>query len=497
MQAKPDHNVRLAHLCRSISATAVSAVLVCVAARVTAQQSEEGPDAPLASEVDTPRPETDAPLAAGSSDAHALDAGTLGARITNLESEMAELTAKKEEDELARLVAEAESEAKAPDEGEKPEERTFLWGALALQKLNPEISISGDFVAGLIIDEDTRFYAGADDRSRFVLREAGLHLQHVLDPFSMFKSAINFIPEPEPEVELEEMYLTWFGIVPSLSLSVGRFRQNFGIINRWHEHDLDQVEYPLAMELVLGEGGLCQTGINIKWFMPPLVAHANELTIDVTNASNGTLLAGEFFSVPAVMAHLKNYYDLSDSTYLEVGLSGLWGFNNRRGYVDESDRIQDEPWRHTVVGGIDLTVHWSPLQQAKYHSFTWRSEGYLVRKQTSDNPTDVALGVAEPDGRRTAWGAYSYVEYQLATSWFAGVRCDLMLPTIRVENELTWDAAPYVTFWQSEFVYLRLEYRHVERLPFTTPDGFPASRRDDRVMLQIDWAAGPHKHEKY
>jgi hypothetical protein len=120
-----------------------------------------------------------------------------------------------------------------------------------------------------------------------------------------------------------------------------------------------------------------------------------------------------------------------------------------------------------------------------------------VHKQTADNPTDVALGIAEPDGRRTAWGAYSYVEYQLATRWFAGVRGDLALPTIRVENELTWDAAPYVTFWQSEFVYLRLEYRHAERLPFIPPDGFPSSRRDDRVMLQIDWAAGPHKHEKY
>ena len=43
------------------------------------------------------------------------------------------------------------AESKAPEEEARPEEREFLWGALALQKLNPEISISGDIVAGIII----------------------------------------------------------------------------------------------------------------------------------------------------------------------------------------------------------------------------------------------------------------------------------------------------------------------------------------------------------
>ena len=71
--------------------------------------------------------------------------------IQKLENEIAQISAKREEEELAQLIAEADAEAKAPESETKPEERTFLWGALALQKLNPEISVSGDFVAGLII----------------------------------------------------------------------------------------------------------------------------------------------------------------------------------------------------------------------------------------------------------------------------------------------------------------------------------------------------------
>lgn len=418
------------------------------------------------------------------------------ARIEKLEAQVAELTAQAEEDELQAIIAEAEAEAKAPEDEDKPEEREFLWGALALQKLNPEISVSGDVLLGVIIDR-TKFYAGVDDRSQFALREVGFQIQHVLDPYSMFKAAINFYPEPTPGVQVEEVYMTWFGILPSLSLTVGRFRQNFGIINRWHGHDLDQTNYPLAMTGTLGDNGLNQTGFVLKWFMPPIVAHANELTIEITNGENETLFAGEFFSIPTAMAHLKNYYDLSEDTYLELGLSGIWGMNNKRGFIDTTDRLADEDWRQTIAAGADLTIHWSPAERAKYTSFTWRTEGYFVRKETTDDLEDIATGWAESDRERISWGAFSYLDYQLGASWYIGVRGDIVLPTVRVNDRLAWDVVPYVTFWQSEFVYLRLEYQYGARLPFTRPDGTLGRRTDNRVMLQIDFAAGPHKHKKY
>ena len=46
--------------------------------------------------------------------------------------------------------------------------------------------------------------------------------------------------------------------------------------------------------------------------------HANELTIELVDGSNETLYSGKYFSVPSTLLHLKNYYDLSPSTYLEL-----------------------------------------------------------------------------------------------------------------------------------------------------------------------------------
>jgi hypothetical protein len=409
-------------------------------------------------------------------------------RVKQLEEKIEQFSGQMEQSELEKLVLEAETEAKAPEEEIRPEEREFLWGALALQKLNPEISISGDIVAGLVI-EGTKFYGGDGDRGGMPLREVSITVQHVLDPYSTFKGAINFTPWPNEAASVEEFYITWFGIVPSLSFTVGRFRHNFGVINRWHEHDLDQVNYPLAMNLVLGEDGLGQTGASIKWFMPPLWAHANELTLEIADGENDTLFAGEFFTVPTAMLHLKSYYDLSESTYLELGLTGMFGFNNRRGYLpDGATELEDEDWRKTIAAGANLTIYWSPPQQAKYRSLTWRSEFYYVNKE---------MPVGGPDEVQHSWGFYSYVDYQLATRWFCGVRYDLALPTIRDNDDLAWDVVPYITFWQSEFVYLRLEYSHGEKIPYIQPDGTLARQADNRILFQIDFAAGPHKHEKY
>lgn len=423
----------------------------------------------------------------------------LEGRIAKMEEQLSAMAARAEEDELEAIIAEAEAEAEAPVEDESPENREFLWGALALQKLNPEISVSADFLAGLIIDraKDPRFYAGADDRSNAVIREVGFQIQHVLDPYSNFKAAINFFPEPDPGVEVEEIYITWFGFIPSVSMSVGRFRQNLGQVNRWHGHDLDQTDYPLAMTAVLGDGGIAGTGLAFKWFMPPLWASANELSVEIATGENDVLFAGEFVSVPTVMGHLKNYWDVNDATYLELGLSGMWGMNTRRGYIEDG-LLKNEPWRQTLVAAADLTLNWNPPKRAKYRSFTWRTEGYFVKREMPDTEAGAPMvGMWDPDGERISWGAYTYFDVQLHERVFMGVRGDVALPTIRQTDEIAWDVVPYLTFWQSEFVYIRLEYQHGAKIPHELPSGNLGLRTDDRVMLQIDWAAGPHKHEKY
>jgi hypothetical protein len=406
-------------------------------------------------------------------------------RLELLEKKQAALTARMEADAVERMVQDAQNEARATDEERKPEEREFLAGGLALQKLNPELTFCGDMLAGLILD-GRKFYAGESDRSGIPVRAVGLHFQHVLDPYSMFKSAFHI--SPAHGFHTEEVYISWFGIVPSMSFTVGRFRQSFGILNRWHAHDLDQTDYPLALTQVLGDEGLIGDGLVVKWLMPSLLAHVNELTLEVVNGTNEMLFSGEHFTVPSTLLHLKNYYDLSPNTYLELGLTGMFGFNNQRGVPADDGTLVDEPWRKTYVGGADLTLFWSPLAQARYRSFLWRSEFYYANKE---------LPASEPRTSQVAWGAYSYLQYQLSVRWFLGVRGDVAVPTVRANDDVAWDVVPYLTVWQSEFVYLRFEYRHGQRIPYLTSDGGLGRRTDNRVLLQIDFAAGPHKHEKY
>ncbi|MBW2699233.1 MAG: hypothetical protein JRF33_00305 [Deltaproteobacteria bacterium] len=398
-------------------------------------------------------------------------------RIEKLETSLQAISEQREEEELEKLRQSALSEAATAEEEKGLDEKTYIMASRSLQALNPEISVSGDFLAQLVIDDDSVFYRGANDRSGMPLRAMGLTFQSTLDPFSFTKMALDL--SPDGELWLEELFITWTGVLPQLNITLGRFRQLLGVVNRWHEHDLDQTYYPLALDVLLGEGGLDQSGVSFQWLMPSLWADTNELVVQVTNGSNEALFAGDFFSVPSVLAHLKSYWDLNESTYLELGLSGLFGFGNRRGIEDEAapGRLLNEPWRKTYMGGADLTLYWQPLRRARYHSVTWRSEGFYVAKE---NPL-------EAGNYEQGWGAYSYLQYQLAETWFVGLRGDLA-QAVGDSDRMLWQVVPYVTVWQSEFVYLRLEVRHGE------PD---ALGHDTRVLFQVNWAAGPHKHEKY
>jgi hypothetical protein len=63
---------------------------------------------------------------------------------------------------------------------------------------------------------------------------------------------------------------------------------------------------------------------------------------------------------------------------------------------------------------------------------------------------------------------------------------------LAVPDRHTWAIVPSLTWWQSEWVYLRLEWQH-QRDALDT--GATAAR--DRILLQTVWAIGPHKHETY
>lgn len=391
-----------------------------------------------------------------------------------------ELEKQNEALELERLRNAAEAEAasagevvRQADEQTKLEERTFRGGERALQALNPELSVVGDAFAKIIAND--KGYLSETDRTAFVYRMVGIHFQSDLDPFSFTKITAGLTPAG---IGLGEAYITWTSVLPGLSFTMGKFRQDFGVVNRWHLPGLDQYDFPVALRTTFGDEGLNQTGMSLDWLMPPLWADANQLILQVTNGENGQLFAGKHFSIPSALLRLKSYHDLSESTYFELGLTGMLGWNNARGKPsDESTELQNEDWRSSVVGGADWTVSWEPLAAAKYRSVLARGELYVARKQTDDEPLH-------------ALGLYQYLEVKVHQQWTVGARFDWAAPLQPdLRDDQIWGVLPYVTWWQSPWVRLRLHYGtyHDDRL--TEPDR--------RVIFQVTAAAGPHKHERY
>ncbi|UCH35459.1 MAG: hypothetical protein JSV65_03670 [Armatimonadota bacterium] len=410
------------------------------------------------------------------------------AQIEALEAKL-EGKAPEEEDLTAlRRAAEAEA-AEAPPERE-PEEVTFRSGALGLQALNPEISATGDFLGTLSHPED------AATRSDFELRTLEVAFESYLDPYSRLKAIVEFNNEG---AELGEAYFDRYGVGRDLNLTLGKFRQQFGVVNRWHKHGLDQVDFPLALRHIFGPGGLNQTGLSLDWSLPAAGNVAQDLTLQVTDGENPLVFGGNTRNIPSALLHYKNYRDLSKDTYLEFGLTGLVGRNDEWPVQPPGGELASHKrnlW--TTVLGADLTLLWEPTERMRYRNWLWRTEAYWLDRD-----------ILAPDGSGqdtlNAWGAYSYFQTKLNRTTEVGLRADYFEPDTKSYADIPgaslaphavtgadanrWMIAPYVTWSQSPWVHYRLEYNH--------EDGSGTGPADDRLLLQAIFSAGPHKHERY
>jgi hypothetical protein len=318
--------------------------------------------------------------------------------------------------ESLRELAKAEASKERTEK--KTEEKVFKSGSLGLQALNPEISVTGDFL----------FWSGKDRTSEhdndFNFRNLGVHTESWLDPYTRFKGALEF---HEDDTELGEAYVTLYNISDDLNLTLGKFRQQFGVVNRWHKHGLDQVDFPLALRKIFGEGGLNQSGLSLDWLMPTAGDVSQQLTFQLTDGSNDRLFGQNRRNRPSFLAHYKNYRDISKDTYLEWGLTGLMGWNNRwelAGDTEQSDSMI------TTAFGADISILWEPTERMRYRNVEWHSELYLLNKR-----------LLAPDNSGTdninVWGLYSYLQSKVSRTIEVGVRGDYYVPDTKSYAEIS------------------------------------------------------------
>jgi len=349
------------------------------------------------------------------------------------------------------------------------------------QNLMLDIGIIGDSLANVTwpersIDEGRAGSPFAENEfaDRISLREIELGLQGVLDPYA--RADFFLTSEDGGSINVEEGYMTWLTLPWDLQVKTGIFRTSFGKMNKVHRPEINQIDYPKPIKNFLGSEGQKEPGISISKIIPNPWDIYSELTGEILTPSDEGVKGKD----QIYLAHLRNYIDITDSSSLEFGLS----FQTRDISDTDDATLTKRNFRQTMEG-IDLTFRWDPPGQKLYKSFIWQTEFFASQRESGS--FDEA-GFTEDVKDINSFGFYTFGEYQLTQRLFAGARFDYsQFPTNDKDSE--WSISPYLTFWQSEFTRLRLEYTHLERNSVT----MPVEEGDNSLTLQATFTLGAHK----
>jgi outer membrane murein-binding lipoprotein Lpp len=384
----------------------------------------------------------------------------------------ADAAAAAEPDELEELRAAARREVEAggsareePDEPEGSRTRS-------LRLLNPEISVTGDVVGSILAP------SGGEARATAVPREFEFGFQAMLDPFA--RTAVFLAREEELKiaglseeeegeeeggnwVTLEEGYVDWIAMPAGMSLKLGKFRQELGLYNRWHNHSLLEVDRPLPVLSFVGDDGLIQTGVSLALPLLQAGSLTQSTWLDLTAGTNEALFDGG--SQPSFLGRTQSFFDLGPASYLQLGVNGVVGRNS--GADLNSSLIS-----------VDVAYRWTPPARALYQDLQLKAEWYFARRNEEGFVTH-------------GNGGYGQAHYKFARQWQVGFRADYLNPygpSPDAQSPDVWQFVPSVSWWQSEWVRLRLQGNIVRRAGEGT---------DFTLFFQTVWAVGPHKHETY
>ena len=243
-------------------------------------------------------------------------------------------------------------------------------------------------------------------------------------------------------------------------MDVGKFRQQIGDLNRRHLHALPETEYPLVYQRDLSPEGLTGVGLSLYTALPvSLFGGTHEIWAQATTAESDPLYAGGH--QPTALLRLQNFWQLSRSTYAQLGVTGTGGNN-------------DDDGLRSRLAGLDVRFTYRPPEAGTRREITLRAEGYRLHATELGTTTN-------------RYGTFVDLNAKLTRRWVLGTRYDWVEAPRGLANT-EWRVTPSITWWQSEFVFLRLEGEHRDAALEGT---------HNMLSLQAVWAMGPHKHETY
>src|SRR5687767_502342 len=191
-------------------------------------------------------------------------------------------------------------------------------------RLLPDISVVGDLVADFSPDGSTQ-----EDGTRFGVREVEVAFQAAVDPY--FRGDLFLGVSDAEGIAIEQAFLTATSLPGQLGARLGRFLMPVGKQITTHRHDLHTIEYPYAIQAFFGPEGLKGTGIYLSRVFAPFGFYQEIIAtaVDRFGEAPEDLIASEppnkKLSGLGYSARLRNYWDLSQASNVELSFSGITG----------------------------------------------------------------------------------------------------------------------------------------------------------------------------
>lgn len=382
-------------------------------------------------------------------------------------------------EELAELEAALAKDAAAAPASSASDGEKKSGFAAALANFNPDIAVILDVAGGWYSGDGKAVTAGGHDpqKTGFTLQQLELSLGKAVDPYFRFDANIVF---SQFGVEVEEAYATTLGLPASLQLRVGQFLTRAGRLNPTHPHTWEFIDQNFALTRIFGGEGNRGLGAELSW-LTPLPWYA-EIVLSATDAAGAStarsFLGGGDYDLDSPLdfqltAALKQFFPLTDSLSLNVGLTAITG-PNASGNGNRTD-----------IYGMDLYLRWRPVSGETLRWVAIQGEVFWRRRQI---PGDLLQDV----------NAYLQGVWRFADRWSAALRYEWGSPSwdsdgktsLRDPIDPAWTrhrhrASAAVTFHPSEFSRVRLQ---------AARDDAPNLAKDPvwSVFLAAEFSVGAH-----
>lgn len=314
----------------------------------------------------------------------------------------------------------------------------------------------------------------------FNLRETEMVFTAAIDNY--LDAMVTLALHGDHGIEVEEAFATTRALPAGLQVKFGKFLSDIGYINQQHPHDWDFADRPLMNELLFGDHGLQEAGVQLSWV--PATPFYTRFGVEALQGDNYSLVGESDARGPRLFTGFaKAAPNLGYNHALQIGLFG--------GYTD-SWQVEDDHGNHaheysgdTWFAGTDWVYRYDAGRCYGAGDVRLQAEYALrVREyQEAGVPGDLS-------DRQD--GLYAQAVYGLAPRWTAGLRYDVVGATNRARNESFGASHRYaanVTFNATEFSRFRLQVNHGR---YAEDSGHGHHNDFTQVFLQYVLSMGTH-----